>query len=86
MRRNSDACRQAFLLTTSRTLLGFTGVVILGAGVYLLLLVSWRKLHTWGDWVRRAIIGLVVVAAFALFLSDRFRAWLFDTPDSEHGI
>ena len=73
------------MLATAHVFLGFTGVVVMGAGVYLLLLVSWKSLRSAGDVIAFILTGAVLILAGVLFF-DRPRGWLFDTPESEHGI
>ena len=73
------------LLATAHVFLGFTGVVVMGAGVYLLLLASWKSLRSAGDIIAFILTGAVLILAGVLFF-DRPRGWLFDTPESEHGF
>ena len=73
------------LLATAHVFLGFTGVVVMGAGIYLLLLASWKSLRSAGDVIAYIVTGAVLIVAGVLFF-DRPRGWLFDTPESKHGI
>ena len=73
------------LLATADVFLGFTGVVVMGAGIYLLLLASWKSLRSAGDVIAYIVTGAVLIVAGVLFF-DRPRGWLFDTPESKHGI
>ncbi len=67
------------MLATSQLVLGLTGVVVMGAGIYLLLLVTWRDIKTFGAVVGFVAAGLAITAGVALF-ADGVRSWLFDTP------
>jgi patatin-related protein len=67
------------LLATSQVILGLTGVAVLGAGVYLLLLVSWHNIRNFWQLVGFIATGLVVIAAVVLSFGS-VREWLFGPP------
>ena len=67
------------LLLTKNVVLGVGGFVAIGAGVFLLLLVSWRDLKTFLQWLGIIATTLAIAVAIAL-TSDGVREWLFETP------
>jgi hypothetical protein len=72
------------MLFTGYVVVGLTGVVVIGAGVYLVLLVSWRNIHHFWGWVGFLAAVAAVTVGIALF-SDDVRGTLFDTPKAKKG-
>jgi MFS family permease len=61
---------------------GIGGFVAVGAGVYLMLLVSWRGLHTFWTWVGVIATAIAIAIAVALTIDD-VREWLLETPNAK---
>jgi patatin-related protein len=72
------------LASTSYVVVGVSGLVLMSAGIFLLLVVGWSSFDTAFDYIAYILLGLGLAVAGVLFM-DRVRSWLFD-HDGSHGF